>query len=428
MREPPSFPWSLQFPPVAWDCGEDDAGRGRAMTSTRHFERSAVIGSRLAGRLRSRAVVVPVGLWTVAHAAIFGWALAVREAALLVGGHAIAVSPAALFFHWDSAYFASIAEHGYIGHGTSTTWSAFFPGFPLAARLVAAMAGAPHPDHQQVVIALEAVAGIASLAATVLLYRLAGRHYGEKVATAATVAFVLGPYALFLAAPYSEALFVAFALGAWLCAERGRWWAAGLLGAAASLTRVEGLFLVAGVAVAVAVELRKRGEPFLLKALGTAAVGSAGALAYWGALWVWTGNPIAWFTAQHVGWHRSLNWPWASLLNTVESLFVPPWPHQVQNTVDLVFASLLVTTLVVLIRRRQWAFATYVGLTAAAMMTSTTYMSIARSTAVLFPVAIVVATTTTDARKRWIYRCAIGAGVVLLAFNTALFVNSVWVD
>lgn len=398
------------------------------MTSARQDQRSVTRVSRLAGWLRSRALAVPVMLWAVAQAAIFGWALCAREVALRVSGHPAGVSPAMLLFHWDTGYFALIAEHGYVGSGTHATWTAFFPGFPLAARLLTTMAGAPHPDLQQVAIALETVATIASLVAAVLLYRLAQRHYGEGVAAAATLVFVAGPYALFLAVPYSEPLFVALALAAWLCAERGRWWAAGLLAAGASLTRVEGVFLIAGLAVTVALRLHHRGEPFLLKTLGTAAIGSVGILGYWAALWVWTGNPLAWFAAQHAGWHRSFTLPWASLLNTIDALFVPPWPHQVQNAADLAFAALIVTGLVVLIRRRQWGFATFVGVTAAAMMTSTTYMSIARSTAVLFPLTILIATTATDTRRRWIFRLAIGAGIVLLAFNTALFVNSVWVD
>lgn len=417
---------------------------GRAqLTGTRTLERPAVAGSGIAGlrpagprwfwswllgRLQSRAFVVPVALWAVAHALIFGWALCVRAVVLVASGHAADLSPVTLFFRWDSLYFASIAEHGYVGPESGPTWAAFFPGFPASARVALAMVGVPHPDPGQVVIALEAVAAIASLVAALLIWRLAHHRYGDRVAVAATLLFVLGPYALFLVAPYSEALFVAFALGAWLCAERGRWLSAGLLAAGASFTRIDGLFLIAGLAVLVAVRLRARGEPYLLKALGTATIGGAGIAVYWAALWAWTGNPAAWFAAQHLGWHRALSWPWVSLGNTVAFIFVPPAQHQLQNAADLVFAALIVTGLVVLIRRRQWGAATYVGLTAVAMMTSTTYLSIARASAILFPLTILAATTVTDPRRRWIFATVLGAGLVLLAVNTALFVNGVWVD
>jgi hypothetical protein len=103
------------------------------VTSARSNERLTVIetGSRLAVRLRSRAVVVPVALWAFAQAAIFGWAFVAREAALSLGGHHAAVGPSTLLDHWDTAYFAGIAEHGYVGPGTGATWRAFFPGFPL---------------------------------------------------------------------------------------------------------------------------------------------------------------------------------------------------------------------------------------------------------------------------------------------------------
>ena len=88
----------------------------------------------------------------------------------------------------------------------------------------------------------------------------------------------------------------------------------------ASFTRIDGVFLVAGLAVAVAIERRRRGAPFVLRSLGTLAIGLTGLVAYWGALWAWTGNPAEWFAAERAGWHRSLNWPWVSLSNTVGTI------------------------------------------------------------------------------------------------------------
>ncbi len=55
--------------------------------------------------------------------------------------------------------------------------------------------------------------------------------------------------AVFLAAPYAEALFAALAFWAWLLARRGAWVWAGLLAAGATLVRVNGLFLAIGLVV-----------------------------------------------------------------------------------------------------------------------------------------------------------------------------------
>ncbi len=378
---------------------------------------------------RLREAWKPAGLWAAAHLLIFGVALVARGIGFGPVGHHALRSPADLFFHWDSAYFAGIAQVGYFGHGSKATWPAFFPGFPLAGRLLLTLTGDTHPAHGQEVVSLQVVALVASLIAALLIWRLAQRTYGDRVAVAATILFVAGPYSVFLVAPYSEPMFVAFAIGAWLFAERGRWWQAGLLGALACLTRIDGIFLIAGLTVAVAVERRRSGSPFLLRALGTLAIGLSGLFAYWGALWAWTGNPAEWFAAERAGWHRSLSWPWVSLSNTVDGIFFEhPLSHQVQNAADLLFAALLVVAIVVFVRRRAWAAATYVGLTAAAMMTSTTYLSIARASAVLFPVTILVACTVLEPRRRWIYWAALAGGLVLLVVNTALFVNGIWVD
>ena len=385
--------------------------------------------SRLAAADRLREAWKPGGLWMGAHLLIFGVALTAREVGFgPAAGHALR-SPADLFFHWDSAYFAGIAQVGYFGQGSNATWPAFFPGFPLAGRLLLALTGDLHPTHGQEVASLGLVALVASLIAALLIWRLAQREYGDRVAAAATLLFVAGPYSVFLVAPYSEPMFVAFAIGAWLLAERGRWWQAGLLGAFACLTRIEGVFLVAGLGVAVAVELRRRGAPFLLRSLGTLAIGLTGLLAYWGALWAWTGNPAEWFAAERAGWHRSLSWPWVSLANTVGAIFTAhPLSHQVQNAFDLLFAALFVAAIVVLLRRRAWAAVTFVGLIAAAMMTSTTYLSIARASVVLFPVTVLVASTVLERRRRWIYWTALAGGAALLIVNTVLFVNGIWVD
>jgi hypothetical protein len=105
---------------------------------------------------------------------------------------------------------------------------------------------------------------------------------------------------------YSESLFLALVAGMLAAAHRRVWWAAGLLGLAAALSRPTGL--AAAVALAVAALLVLRAERRLLwPPLLAAAVALAGVPAYIG--WVaWrVGDPAAWFRIQAAGWGTSFD-------------------------------------------------------------------------------------------------------------------------
>ncbi|HXR44202.1 MAG TPA: hypothetical protein VN759_05300, partial [Pseudolysinimonas sp.] len=142
---------------------------------------------------------------------------------------------------------------------------------------------------------------VASLVAGIAFWRLVADRFGDRVALVATVLLLAGPYSVFLLAGYSEALFLAFAIPAWLCASRGRWIAAGILTAFASFTLINGVFLAAALVVLVAIVLHHAGRHWFWRAVGLGAIGVTGAAAYLVYLWVKTGDLFAWTTAQYVG-------------------------------------------------------------------------------------------------------------------------------
>jgi hypothetical protein len=377
-----------------------------------------------------RPVLGALSIWIVVRAVVVGWAVVVH--AFQPTGVAYFSQPNwfyTLFFHWDSSYFEEIARTGYFAAGTPEKWQAFFPGYPLVARGFAALIWGPHLTTTRIEIALWLVSVVASAVAAALLWRLVEDRYGAKVAAGATALFLAGPYSLFLVASYSEALFIAFAIGAWLAASRGHWLASGILAAFASLTRINGLFLVAALAVLFISVQRKEGKPFLARTAALVGIGLSGVLGYFLYLFVMTGNPSAWTKAQSIGWHRALNWPWNTLMATIgQALFDPAPAWRLQGSMEIIFAILLVTATVVLIRRRLWAEAVMVGLTALSMMTSTTYMSLARDSIVLFPLFILVATTLLQRRRRWIFWVTLALGCVMLLVNTHQFTLGQWTD
>src|SRR5437870_921220 len=77
---------------------------------------------------------------------------------------------------------------------------------------------------------------------------LAVRAYVPAAARWALFALAVYPTAFFLLAPFTESLFLALTMAAFVAADARRWWLAGVLGAMASLTRGPGIVTTAALA------------------------------------------------------------------------------------------------------------------------------------------------------------------------------------
>lgn len=339
-----------------------------------------------------------------------------------------AASPAMLLHRWDSGWFRTIAERGYAADGAIESY-AFFPGYPLAAGAVAWVLGPFSANPVPWAMAL--VAAVGGLIACILLWRLSSRLGGtSRTATAAVVLFAFGPYALFLHASYSESLFLAAALAAWYAGSTERWWWAGAFAACAGFTRANGLFLVAALLVMFVVQARRTGRKVLRHDLGGVALGAAGVAAYLAWLWLQTGHIDAWWRAQRAGWDRATLFPWDSLSATVRAMLAPSGTQaQPQFLMDIVFGVLILIFAAWLAWRRDWAQFAFVGFTAASLMTSNSWLSLARNSTTLFPIPLVVGRGA-DRRgwRFWVFIAVLGASTALLWFNTFQFALGRWAD
>jgi hypothetical protein len=147
-----------------------------------------------------------------------------------------AVAPLA---RWDSVWYLTIARSGYSGNPDRMP---FFPLYPLAIHALGWITGSELMAG--VVISLVAFA-----VALLLLRRLIALDYAAEVADATVLLVAFCPMALFFSAVYTEALFLAFSVGAIYAARRERWWLAGVLGFLAAMSRNGGVALVLPLAV-----------------------------------------------------------------------------------------------------------------------------------------------------------------------------------
>jgi len=128
----------------------------------------------------------------------------------------------------------------------------------------------------------------------------------RRAARIAVLLLVCAPAAIFLAVGYTESLFLAFAIPAWLAGRRRQWVLSGILLAFACTIRINGLFVLAGVAVMFLASRPSRRDWVSSPAL-LLPIASAGAYAAY--LKDITGDWLDWLHAEKRGWSRSFTNP-----------------------------------------------------------------------------------------------------------------------
>ncbi|HEX8618957.1 MAG TPA: hypothetical protein VF911_15345 [Thermoanaerobaculia bacterium] len=307
----------------------------------------------------------------------------------------------------DAWFYRSIALHGYDTRavsGRAANW-AFFPLYPLVVRV-----SGPTGDF-----ALDGmiVSHVAFGAALLLLGSLMTRISFE-VADAERAIWYLAffPSSYFFSLPMTESLFLALALGALLSGAEGRWWLAGVLGGLAALTRAPGVLLVLPL---ILMFVERRDRPWI-KA-GWLVLVPAGTGVFMWHLWHVTGDAFAFVHVQR-NWGRAAQPFWVPLVEFVRhpGVVSEPW-----NLLALNFAStlLVVAAGVTLLMERRWALGLYALVCVLLPLSTGSLQSMARYTAVIFPVFAWLAVL--GRRPAW-DRAITGIGITLMGWLLALLI------
>jgi len=155
-------------------------------------------------------------------------------AATLLKTDAISHALVNVWFRWDTVWYLKIAAFGYSPQDGTF---AFMPLYPWLARGLGALTG-------NYLLAALLISNLACLAALLLFYEVArGETRNKEVALWGTFFLVAFPSSFFLFTAYTDALFLALVLAAWLFARRDNWLVAGLLAALATLCRLQGALM-----------------------------------------------------------------------------------------------------------------------------------------------------------------------------------------
>lgn len=291
----------------------------------------------------ARSIIV---LWTASRVAVvlLGWLMSTR-----LGWHRVLDpwqrQPWTALTGWDSVYYIRIAHEGY-AEGPRV---AFFSLYPLLIRGTEAVTGLGDA------VASLAVSNIAALIGMMGIYVLGRDRLSPQHAWRAVLYLVLSPYAFALVLAYSEGVFIALASWLFVFSDRRRHLPAAALGLLAGMTRVNGLALIAPLAV---VAWRRR-SPAAAAVAAAPAVG-LGLHMMW--LWHSVGDPLAFVHAQgHWGGHASFPplalgeefWQFAQTGRAI---------HLLSGLTVVVYLALLVPILrLPQFARHRWEDALYVG-------------------------------------------------------------------
>ena len=272
--------------------------------------------------------------------------------------------------NFDGAHYLSIAQNGYqIVAGQSQY--AFFPLFPLLINLIARLGFDLYTSAHLLVTA-------SAVGFLFVLVKWASRFTSNPLVLLWSV--LLSPGAVYLAAIYTEPLFLLLTVLTFYFSEQKSLGKAIFTAALATTTRVNGIFLVLFLLI------KSRSSRPLLAL--------SGIFAYMYYLWAQTGDALAFLHAQS-GWNKSsFTMPWVTASNYLRALttvFVPDLTHLVV-AIEVMITVILIYLLIKFWRSPRFApaYKWYSLATLALPLATGSLGSMPRFLLALFPVFLII--------------------------------------
>src|SRR5690349_2773473 len=190
-------------------------------------------------RPNTRAVaLMATGMWAASRVALALFTYATLLLRPGDAGQAATSFPAlaSAWLQWDAKWYVQIAQAGYFNDQSA----GFFPLYPLLIHLLGMALGGHY------LMSALLISNLGALGVFIGLALLAAHEFGSaRTPSYAVTMLAAYPLAFFLAAPYSEGLFIALAAFALYGARTSRWRVAAACAFFAALTRPTGIILLA---------------------------------------------------------------------------------------------------------------------------------------------------------------------------------------
>ncbi|HEY0080562.1 MAG TPA: mannosyltransferase family protein [Pyrinomonadaceae bacterium] len=295
---------------------------------------------------------------------------------------------------WDTPHYLDIARDGYLTTGDQRLWIVFYPLYPWLVRVFSWLTAGDY------LVAALLVSGVSSVAAALLLQRLALFDETEGVARRAVWFMLIFPTSYFLHIGYTESLFLALCLGSFVAARKERWLAAGLLGALAGLARVNGLLLIPALAAEAFMQWRSNDRRFNPQWLWIGLT-SLGLACYLLLNKYVTGDAFAFQKILREHWHKKLSWPWLGIRGVAGGIWRPDAAEaQMVGVQELIFIALGFVAIVWCWRELRPSYAIWATLNWLLLTSTSFVLSSPRYVFTMFPIYFLFARLA-SARPVW---------------------------
>ncbi len=336
------------------------------------------------------------------------------------------------WLRWDVDWFVRIVTNGYHADDGTANFQPLFPWLATPLERIGI-----HP-----VLSLLLVGAIAGIALLIFYQRLAALDLAPEQARFSSVLLLLFPSAFIIFAPYSESLFLLFAVLCLLLARQQRWGLAGLAGGLAALTRQQGILLIVPLAWEIWQSRKDKNKPHRnewRKFLPLLLV-PAGMVVWMLFRWLALGDVLVdpsnfqslvysiliSPSANQVVPIQSFVWPWQGLWYALVKITTQPDPD---IWVNLLTAGLFTFFLIIAWKHMRPSYRIYALLITLISFSYHTgpfhpYMGLPRHLLLAFPVFVGLASAL---KRPWMRLALVGICACGNLFTLTLYVLKVWV-
>lgn len=313
---------------------------------------------------------------------------------------------------YDARAYLDIAQNGYNAQFPGGGNYAWYPLYPLLIKIFS-FAGYD--------LAAFIIANIASFIAIFYIFKLVKEEFGNKTAKRTILYLSFFPTVYFLTTMYAESLLLMLTVMSFYYAKKEKWAYACVLGMLASMTRMQGAFLLFPLAymyfrsIGGLRSIDKRSLLLLLSPLGALIV-----MAYH---YIVTGNAFIQFSTQ-AAYGRVLAAPWKSFETAIINIINPiSTEYLLYNAFNLVMALGFLFLAIYAFKALKKEYGIYFLISMLVPVSSMTLLSISRHDLIMFPAFIIMAKMA-EKKK---YSIALGiiyaVFFILLLLFTARHVN-----
>jgi hypothetical protein len=322
--------------------------------------------------------------------------------------------------HWDAPHYVDIARDGYVTTDVHTAnqpaWIVYYPLYPWLIRAI-------HVVVRDYVASAQFISLIAAVAAALLMQRLAALDFEASVAQNSAIFMLIFPTAYFFHAGYSESLFIALTLACVLAARRRRWALSAAAGALASLTRINGLFLLPVMALEALDEYRSGRR--VQRAWLFIPLAASGFLVYLAINYVVWGDAFHFRDVLEVVWGKHLTWPWLGVSRSLIFASTLDAAHsQLAGTQELLFVAIGLVCTVAAWKRLRPSYAVWMTLNMLLITSTSVVQSTPRYLLSAFPMFMLFALVA--AKDRVAGKALAACSLIFYSIFATFFALGIW--